>query len=82
MGIKETTVTTITCDICGNQCGRKDGEIEIQVNGGDGRDVGPATITGELRFHQPYGVSNGILCRSCKVKYLKTYLSRFTEPSQ
>lgn len=75
MGIKTETVTIVTCDICGNQCGRGDGEISIQVNGGD-RDVGPATIHGELRFTQPYGVSNGILCMACKRKWLQHYVDQ------
>lgn len=75
VGIETKTVTTVTCDICGNQCGESDGEIRIQVNSGD-RDVGPATIDGELRFTQPYGVSNGIICMSCKHKWLQLYLDQ------
>ena len=76
MGIEQKTITIVTCDICGNQCGKDDGAISIQVNGGDGRDVGPATIDGELRFTQPYGVSNGIICRACKVKWLRQYIEQ------
>lgn len=73
MGIETKTVTTVTCDICGSQCGKDDGEVSIKVNGGD-RDVGPATIHGELRFTQPYGVSGGIICRACKLKWLESYV--------
>ncbi len=74
MGIVKTTVEVITCDSCGHNCGKNDGDIYIEVNGGDGRDVGPATITGTLRFTQPYGVSNGIICSFCKEAYLRQYL--------
>jgi hypothetical protein len=74
MGIAKNTVEIVTCDICGHNCGKNDGDICIQVNGGDGRDVPPATITGTLRFTQPYKVSNGILCLFCKTKWLKKYV--------
>ena len=80
MGIRTETVTIVTCNICGNQCGKSDGEIRIQVNSGD-RDVGPATIDGELRFTQPYGVSNGIICRACKIIWLKKYVDQQYEGS-
>lgn len=76
MGIQHVTQKIITCDICGNQCSESDGDIQIKVNSGDGRDVGPAYITGSLRFDQPYGCSNGIICRSCKIKYLKKYMEQ------
>jgi len=76
MGIKNKTIEVVTCDICRNTCKKDDCEISIQVNGGDGRDVGPATITGKLTFTQPYGVSNGLICRDCKIKWLTEYLKR------
>ena len=74
MGITTKTITECTCDICGNACGQNDGEISIRVNGGDGRDVGPATIYATLIFNQPYGCSKGIVCRACKIKWLHAYL--------
>lgn len=74
MGINKTVVTTYTCDLCHSECNESDSKIYIQVNGGDGRDVGPAYIEGALSFTQPYGVSGGILCRSCKKKFLEEYL--------
>lgn len=76
MGIKTHTVTVATCDMCHAECGGTDGEIRIQVNNGDGRDVGPAFVSGELRFDQPYGVSGGILCQACKFKWLRKYLEQ------
>lgn len=75
MGIKHRTVTEVTCDICGKECGESDGVIRARVNNGDGRDVGPAYITGELRFSQPYGVSNGLVCPACMLKYLEIYVA-------
>jgi hypothetical protein len=74
MGINTKTIEIITCDICGVNCGKNDSDINIQVNGGDGRDVGPATINAKLVFNQPYGCSNGIVCFDCKIKFLKQYL--------
>ena len=75
MGIKTKTIEVVTCDICYKQCSKDEGEIVIQVNGGDGRDVGPATITGELAFHQPYGCSKGIVCKQCKKEWLTRYVA-------
>ena len=69
------TTEECTCDICKMPCGKDDGKILIQVNAGDGRDVGPATINGLLQFNQPYGVSRGIVCRSCKKAWLTRYVS-------
>lgn len=82
MGVKKTTITEITCDICGKECGESDGSIRVMVNNGDGRDVGPAYVTGELRFSQPYGVTNGIICRDCKLEYLADYLSQLRSQTE
>ena len=76
MGIEIKTTEVITCDICKSSCGKDDGKITIKVNNGDGRDVGPATIDGQLTFTQPYGVSRGIVCRECKINWLTKYLER------
>ena len=75
MGISTKTVTEITCDLCGAECSVFYGVIDIQVNGGDGRDVGPATLTAAFRFDQPYGVQGGIICEACKFKWLRIYLA-------
>lgn len=75
MGIVEKTVRICTCDVCQQPCGEQDGNIKIQVNSGDGRDVGPAHIHGALRFDQPYGCVNGIVCSRCKLEWLKRYVN-------
>ena len=75
MGISTKTVTEITCDLCGAECSVFDGVIDIQVNGGDGRDVGPATLKAVFKFNQPYGVQGGIICKACKFKWLRIYLA-------
>ena len=75
MGISTKTITEITCDLCGAECSASDGAIYIKVNGGDGRDVGPATLTAVFRFDQPYGVQGGIICKACKFKWLRIYLA-------
>lgn len=75
MGITTKTVRECTCDVCGKACGEHEGKISIQVNNGDGRDVGPATINGTLTFNQPYGCATGIVCEACKLKWLNVYLN-------
>lgn len=67
-------IKKFTCDICGNECGERDGHISIRVNSGDGRDVGPASIEGKLTFYQPYGAVDGLVCRECKKKWLTRYV--------
>jgi len=74
MGIKRTVVISASCDVCGNECQPDDSDVQIRVNNGDGRDVGPAYIHGRLEFDQPYGVSGGIVCKTCQIKWLKQYI--------
>jgi hypothetical protein len=76
MGISTTQITVYTCDLCGSECIKEDGEISIPVNNGDGRDVGPATIDAKLVFNQPYGCHNGVVCGACKFKWLWHYLDK------
>ena len=76
MGIKTKTIEECTCDICQKPCGKNEGEIVIHVNGGDGRDIGPATITGKIVFNQPYGCSGGIVCNQCKKEWLALYVAK------
>lgn len=71
MGISTKTIAEITCDLCGAECSAFDGAINIRVNSGDGRDVGPATLTAVFRLDQPYGVQGGIIFRACKFKWLR-----------
>jgi len=70
MGVKKTEIVEYTCDKCGGHMDRADeGKIYIETDGG-GRDIGPSTISGRLYFNQDYGVSDGIICKRCMVKYL------------
>ena len=73
MGIVTKTITECTCDLCGSVCQPKDGEIRVNVSEGY-RDVGPSQVYGVLVFNQPYGCVNGIICESCKIKWLRIYL--------
>ena len=81
MGISTRTVTEINCDLCSEECGASEGVIDIQINGGDGRDVGPSTLRAAFRLDVPYGVSGGIICKTCKLKWLGIYLDR-NKPEQ
>ena len=74
MGIKVTEVIVATCDICYKECGEHDGNITIKINSGDGRDVGPSVIWGQLFVNHPYGCTKGIVCKSCKVKWLQQHI--------
>ncbi len=73
MAQKITTTTTCTCDLCGAECDVKDGEIEIQVNSGDGRDAGPGFIRGRMAVCLPYQTADGDICKPCLLKWLGTY---------
>lgn len=68
------TVTTCTCDLCGSPCRKMDGEIEIQVHGGDGRDVGPGFIRGRIAAFLPYAANDGEVCKVCLLKWLGVYV--------
>ena len=74
MGIAKKTIEVCTCDLCGSECGRHDGTIQIEVYPGDGRDVGPGHIIAEFRVHIPYQASNGIVCKQCKIDWLRKYV--------
>jgi hypothetical protein len=74
MGIETKTVRIITCDYCGNQCGEDDSRIDFAINGGDGRDVGPTRIQGQITLFQPYRCATGILCNSCLLRFLRMFL--------
>jgi len=74
MGIQRTVIISASCDVCGNECQPDDSDVQIRVNNGDGRDVGPAYIYGRLEFDQPYGASGGIVCKICQIKWLKQYI--------
>ena len=75
MGITTKTVTVVTCDLCLNECGANDGEIRLKVTPGDGRDVGPGYAIAVFVLDIPYQTSRGIVCRDCKMKLLREYVS-------
>lgn len=74
MAKKTQTVTTCTCDLCGNECDETDGIVEIQVDGGDGRDVGPGFIRGRITAFLPYRSERGEVCKPCLLKWLGVYV--------
>jgi hypothetical protein len=82
MGVTVKSVVFCTCDVCGVDWDNDDGLIEIEVNGGD-RDVGPAKLRARLVFDQPYKCECGVVCKSCKFKWLEIYLSKhFIKPAK
>lgn len=76
MGVIKKEIVECFCDVCQKPCSQDDSKVSVRVNTGDGRDVGPATINGRLSFYQPYGCADGIVCRECKIRWLKTYIQR------
>lgn len=74
MAVKTYSVVEITCDLCGSECAGDDGNIHIQVNSGDGRDVGSAYISGRISFTQPYQCVSGDICQACKIEWLRRYV--------
>lgn len=81
MGINVKTISVCTCDLCGAECGRYDGLIQIQVYPGDGRAVGPGHMEAEFRVNIPYQASNGIVCNGCKIKWLSRYVKDYRSSS-
>lgn len=77
MGITTKSITIVTCDICSEKCDESDSSIEIQVNGGS-RDVGAAYIRSKLSFYQLYSCTDGIVCNTCKLKYLTDYVKELS----
>lgn len=75
MGANVRTITTYTCDICHQECGPNDSCIAVEIHPGDGRDVGPSSMTAKLSVDFQYGVSNGICCNACKAKFLREYVA-------
>ena len=73
MGIKQVTITTCTCDVCGEDCAKDESALKIQINSGDGRDVGPSYIYAKISVEHPYGCSNGIVCRKCQKEWFSHY---------
>lgn len=76
MGLVTRTVTECTCDLCQQPCQPDDSCIAIQIHPGDGRDVGPSYMTAKLSVDFQYGVSNGICCFACKMKFLRKYVDQ------
>ena len=74
MGIKTSTCITCTCDICQAECSQDDRRIIVDVRPAE-RDIGPSQIRGSLLYDEPYGPSDGYICRKCKIRSLKKYIA-------
>lgn len=75
MGINRVTTVVCACDLCGSECGPAETRFIVEVHPGDGRDVGPGYLHGELKVDLPYRVNNGIVCEACKVKWMRQYIA-------
>jgi len=74
MGVVKKMISICTCDLCKQECQESDNRIEIQIDNGDGRDVGPGYLVANLRLELPYRVSGGVICRPCSMKWLSRYV--------
>ena len=74
MGVSKTVVVSCTCDVCGKPCEETDNYLHIEINGGDGRDVGSSYIHAKIQVTKPYAVSGGIVCKTCQVEWLSRYV--------
>ena len=75
MGIQTKTVTECDCDVCGRVCKPEDTKLHVQINSGDGRDVGPSTIYAVVMVEHPYCCDRGIVCKSCQKEWLQKYIN-------
>lgn len=71
MGKITETVIRCTCDVCGKKCLEDEGSIEVTV----GYNMNSRVFAyGDLKVYIPYGTSNGIICKECKIRLLKQYI--------
>lgn len=75
MGVSTETIKTVTCDMCGEKCKESDGVIGMQTDAGD-RDVGPGSFHGKVYYSKAYVCSNGVVCKQCKLSWLKRYVAK------
>ena len=65
------TIKIFTCDLCGSEMSENEDLIYIKV---DQKSEGWSTITGYLKYTQPYGRVNGLVCKTCKKEWLTKYV--------
>jgi hypothetical protein len=81
MGRRVDTTEVWTCDLCNGPALPSDQQVAVEVYPGDGRDVGPGFLHGTLYVDIPYGVSRGVACRACKIKFLDIYIQEIKSRS-
>ena len=81
MGVKQTVITTITCDKCGNEI--TDEELQklfdaLEVPTGYFMDQVSKANLNISRYWEPYSkfVKNPIFCKDCTIKVLTDALSK------
>jgi len=79
MGVTKKEIIECTCDVCDNPCDQYESRFEIQINGGDGRDVGPSKIRGLITVEHPYRCSSGVVCKKCQKEWLQRYINTLGE---
>lgn len=73
MGKIIETVTTCTCDVCGSICNENENKIDITFSYSlNDRNY----VYGSLYAYIPYGTSDGIVCRECKLTLLEDYVKK------
>ena len=73
MGKVVKTITVCTCDVCGKECEEGENKVDITFSYAlNDRQY----IYGSLYAYVPYGTSEGIVCRSCKLYWLEQYIKR------
>lgn len=73
MGKLVKTVTVCTCDVCGKECSEGENKVEITTSYSLNDRC---YIFGDLYAYIPYGTSQGVVCKSCKLDYLERYITQ------
>ena len=73
MGVTIKQIKVCTCDVCGKECEEDEGNIQITTGYSiDSR----AYVFGNLYAYIPYGTSQGVVCKECKLSYLEKYIAQ------
>lgn len=73
MGKVVRTITMCSCDICGKECNENENSIEITTSYSLNDRC---YMFGSVHAYIPYGTSQGVVCKSCKLDYLERYVLR------
>ncbi len=73
MAIIQQTITKCYCDICNKECEPTENLIDITTQYALNDRC---YMYGEVHAYIPYGTSQGVVCKQCKLHYLEEYIKK------